>query len=368
MKVIHVNGGGETGGGKSHLLALLPKLRNLGVNASLLCFSSGLLSQEAQGLGISTHTLGVSSMLSPKLMLGLYRYLKAESPDIVHTHGGRANLYGRLAAKLAGVPLVITTVHSHTDLDYTSPWQNLWFSTVDRATWGLADGLIAVSGELQRALLRRGIKQSKARVVHNGIEDIDSKRLRLHEEFDLPATSAVLCAVGRFVPVKRFDLLILAMRTVVDTHPQAVLLMVGDGPLEQQLRDSVAHLGLGAHVRFTGYRHDARSIMESSTAFVMSSEMEGLPIVLLEALAGEVPIVATSVGGIPEVVTTEVNGLLVAPLDSGALAEAIGRVLAQPLAARARAVTGRKWFEENATAEAMARKTLSVYIEWGDHQ
>ncbi|KAF0195337.1 MAG: group 1 glycosyl transferase [Bacillota bacterium] len=368
MKIVHVNGGGETGGGKSHLLALLPQLRRLGADASLLCFSAGLLSQEAQEQGIPTHTLHVSSMLSPRLMVGLYQYFKTLGPDIVHTHGGRANLYGRLAAKLAGVPLVITTVHSHTDLDYTSPWQNMWFSTVDRATWGLADGLIAVSCELQRALLRRGLKQTKVRVVYNGIEDVRPKSLALHEEFSLPADSDVLCAVGRLVPVKRFDLLLTAMRKVVETNPNAILLIVGDGPLEQQLRETSVQIGLGAHVKFVGYRRDAKSIMESSVAFVMSSEMEGLPIVLLEALAGEVPIVATSVGGIPEVITTEENGLLVAPLNSGALAEAIVRVLARPLEAQERAVNGRKWFEEYATAEAMARKTLSVYIEWGDRQ
>lgn len=368
MKVIHVNGGGETGGGKSHLLALLPKLRGLGVDASLLCFASGLLSEEAQELSIPTHILHVSSMLSPRLMVGLYRYFKASAPDIVHTHGGRANLYGRLAAKLAGVPLVITTVHSHTDLDYTSPWQNVWFSSVDRATWGLADGLIAVSGELKRALLRRGLRQTKVRVVHNGIEDVTSKRLVLHQEFALPVQSVVLCAVGRFVPVKRFDLLLAAMQEVVKTHPNTVLLMVGDGPLEQHLRNTVVQMGLSANVKFAGYRRDARSIMESSAAFVMSSEMEGLPVVLLEALAGEVPIVATAVGGIPEVITTEKNGLLVAPLNPGGLAEAIKRVLSQPLKAQERAVTGRKWFEENATAEAMARKTLSVYIDWGSRQ
>lgn len=368
MKVIHVNAGGETGGGKSHLLALLPKLRTLGVDASLLCFSAGLLSQEAQESGIPTHTLGVSSMLSPRLMVGLYQYFKASAPDIVHTHGGRANLYGRLAARLAGVPLVVTTVHSHTDLDYTSPWQNMWFATVDRATWGLADGLIAVSEQLQSALLRRGMKQSKVRVVHNGIEDICSKPLAVHEEFNLPIESVVLCAVGRFVPVKRFDLLLTAMLKVVETNPNALLLLVGDGPLEQQLRETSVQLGLGAHVKFAGYRCDVRSIMESSAAFVMSSEMEGLPIVLLEALAGKVPIVATSVGGIPEIITTEENGLLVAPHNSGALAEAIERVLARPIEAQARAVNGRKWFEEHATAEAMARKTLSIYIEWGGRQ
>ena len=368
MKVIHVNGGGETGGGKSHLLALLPELRTLGVDASLLCFSAGLLSQEAAESGIPTHTLGVSSMLSPRLMVGLYQYFKALAPDIVHTHGGRANLYGRLAARLAGVPLVITTVHSHTDLDYTSLWQNLWFSIVDRTTWGLADGLIAVSFELQRALLRRGLRHTKVRVVHNGIEDVPPKHLALHKEFNLPVEAVVICAVGRFVPVKRFDLLLAAMRKVVETNPNVLLLLVGDGPLEQQLRDTSVQIGLGAHVKFAGYRRDARSIMESSAVFVMSSEMEGLPIVLLEALAGKVPIVATSVGGIPEVITTGENGLLVAPHDARALAEAIEQVLARPLESQARAVNGREWFEEHATAGAMARKTLLTYIEWGDRQ
>jgi len=360
MKVLHINGGGDTGGGKSHLMALLPELRKLDIEAELVVFSAGLLTTEAAALGIPVHCLRVKHMMSLTLLRRLRSLLIKLKPDIVHTHGGRANFYGRLAARLAGIPLVVTTVHSHIDLDYSALIPNMWFSAVDKLTRGLADRFIAVSHELGAALGKQGVIPDRISVVHNGIAELTAEPQLLRTEFGLQS-DPVICAVGRLVPVKRFDILLRAYAHVLARVPAAKLVLVGDGPLEAKLRHLAVELNISHAVTFAGYRSDARQLLGGADVFVTSSAMEGLPIVLLEALAAKVPVVATAVGGIPEVIVPQVSGLLVPPCDPRQLADAIILCLEEPLAAVARAEVGQAWVYRHATAGAMAAKTAAVY-------
>lgn len=362
MKVLHINGGGDTGGGKSHLVALLPELRKLAIDAELAVFSPGLLAEETDALGIPVHCLGVKHMMSLTLLRRLRHLLVALKPDIVHTHGGRANFYGRLAARLAGIPLVVTTVHSHIDLDYSAFLPNLWFSAVDKMTRRLADHFIAVSHELCAALIKQRVAKDRISVVHNGIAELTAEPLDLRAEFRLKA-GPVICAVGRLVPVKRFDILLKAQAHVLARVPESKLVLVGDGPLEAELKHLAAELNISRSVVFAGYRCDARQILAGSNVFVVSSDMEGLPIVLLEALAAKVPVVATGVGGIPEIIVPQTNGLLVPPGDARQLADAIVLSLQEPSGAAARAEAGQGWFCAHATARVMAEKTAAVYRE-----
>lgn len=362
MKVLHINGGGDTGGGKSHLLALLPELCKHGIAAELAVFSTGLLAEEAAALGLSVHCLGVKHMMSLTLLRRLRHLLLLLKPDIVHTHGGRANFYGRLAARLAGVPLVVTTVHSHIDLDYAALLPNLWFSSVDKLTRRLADHFIAVSHELGAALITQGVTGERISVVHNGIPDVTVPPLKLQATFGL-TPGPVLCAVGRLVPVKRFDILLKAMQSVLASVPECKLVIVGDGPLEAELKHLAAELSLTRAVIFAGYRLDARAIIAGADVFVVSSDMEGLPIVLLEALAAKVPIVATAVGGMPEIIVPQTTGLLVPPRDPDKLADALVLTLLNREASALRARAGHAWFSTHATAHVMAAKTAAVYAQ-----
>jgi len=364
MKVVHINGGGETGGGKSHLVTLLPHLRAAGCDASLIVFTPGLLEQEARAMGVPTTCLGVSRMMSFKLFQRLYQLLKTEKPNMVHTHGGRANLYGRLAARLAGIKCIVTTVHSYSDLDYNKAWHNTWFSLVDRLTWVFNDYFIAVSHDLGNSLATRGVVPHRIAVVHNGITPWQGQRVDLRHAFSL-GPGPVICAVGRFVPVKRFDILLKAMSKVLEALPDANLVLVGEGPEEGDMRLFAQALGIEKRLSFIGYRQDARAILSSADIFVMSSDMEGLPIVLLEALAALVPVVATRVGGIPEVVEGDRTAILVPNNNPHALAEALVATLADKTAAEHRAALGLHWFKENGTAGAMTNKTLALYKKWG---
>jgi glycosyltransferase involved in cell wall biosynthesis len=362
MKVLHINGGGDTGGGKSHLLALLPELCKHGTEAELAVFSDGLLAEEAAALRVSVHCLGVKHMMSLTLLRRLRRLLLTLKPDIVHTHGGRANFYGRLAARLAGIPLVVTTVHSHIDLDYAALLPNLWFSSVDKLTRPLADHFIAVSHELRTTLIRQGIAGERISVVHNGIPDVSVLPLKLQDVFGL-TPGPVLCAVGRLVPVKRFDILLRSMQSVLARVPECKLVIVGDGPLEAELKHMAAELNISRAVVFAGYRRNARAIMAGADVFVLSSDMEGLPIVLLEALAAKVPIVATAVGGIPEIILPQTTGLLVPPRDPDKLADAIVLSLLNSEASALRVEAGHAWFSAHATAHVMAANTAAVYAQ-----
>ncbi len=360
MKVLHINGGGDTGGGKTHLAALLPELRRLGIDAQLVTFSPGLVADELSALAVPVHCLGISHMMSLTLLRRLRTLLVTLRPDIVHTHGGRANFYGRLAARLTGVPTVVTTVHSHIDLDYAALLPNLWFSLVDRLTWFLVHHFIVVSRELGRTLGRRGIAPERVSVVPNGIAAVPPQPGDIRAMFGT-ASGPFICAVGRLVPVKRFDVLLRAIARTLVRVPEAKLLLIGDGPLFNELKHLAAQLNISHAVRFTGYRHDARQLLAGCDVFVMSSDMEGLPVVLLEAMDALVPVVATSVGGVPEVVAAPHTGLLVPPSDPESLAEAIVATLTDPHAAALRAQAGKAWIDAHGTARVMAEKTADVY-------
>ena len=362
-KVFHLNGGGDTGGGMSHLLSLLPRLRAGGVDAQLVVFSQGLLADRATGSGIPVHCLGFQALISPSLLLKLVRFLKEHKPDIVHTHGGRASLYGRLAASMAGIRQVVTTIHSHTHFDYDSAWKNNLFATADRLTWGLADHFIAVSEQLKRVLVRRGIPESKITVILNGIEDKPASPALVEEHTNW--APPVICAIGRLVSIKRFDVLLRALARLTAMGREFTLVLVGDGPQSGRLRQLATELYLEDKVVFAGYRHDAREILSGADVFVMSSDMEGLPIVLLEAVSARVPVVATEVGGIAEVIVHEQSGLLVPPADPDALAAALCATLDNPSLSKDRAAEARSWYERHATAQVMAEQTKQVYV-WGE--
>jgi glycosyltransferase involved in cell wall biosynthesis len=328
------------------------------MDAQLIVFSEGLLSAECREAGVPVHCLGVDTLLSPSLLLKLTRFLRQHRPDAVHTHGGRANLYGRVAATLAKVPQVVTTIHSHSNLDYDSLWKNSLFAAADRLTWSLADSYIAVSGQLRNSLIARGLPESKITVIHNGI----AERVSGSPDAELASLERpLLLAIGRLVGIKRFDILLRSLNIVADTGRRFTFVLVGDGPEQDSLSRLAAELNLSERVLMCGYRRDARRLLLGADLFVMSSDMEGLPVVLLEAMAAQVPVVATAVGGIPEAVTHQESALLVQPGNAGELASAIIQSLDDQDSSLRRAHNAHGWFQEHGTARAMAEKTTKIY-------
>lgn len=361
IKVLHIIGGGEFGGAERHILTLFKAVDPQEAVLEAVCFFEAPFAQLAREAGMKVTVLPMRS----KLDLGVAWKLKEllSGYDLVHTHGVRANLLGRLAARGKGLP-VVSTVHSLLALDYPHPVSRLVNGLCERFTRGLTDHFIAVSEYLAAALVNDGVPQEKVSVVYNGIDSADGEQdagTSLRNRYGLPKEVPLIAAVGRLHRVKGHHYFIAAAARVARKHPEARFLVIGSGPERPRLERMVRRLGLSDRVLFTGFVKDVRKLYGEFALLVVASLSEGLPLTVLEAFLSGTPVVATCVGGLPEVIRDGDTGILVPPKDPERLAAAICWVLEQPVAARAMAAQGREVVLRKFSAPRMAQETLAVY-------
>ena len=263
----------------------------------------------------------------------LFLLMRRERPDIVHTHTAKAGALGRLAARLAGVPVVVHTFHGSIFSGYFRSFPSLLFQWIERAMALGTDAVLAVSRRVAEELEERGIApETKIEVVPLGLEldrfeDVSRHRGQLRRELELAPDTPLIGCVGRLVPIKDLGTLLEAMILVSKANPTPVLLVVGDGDERDALEEQASRLGLGAIVRFLGFRSDLENIYAGLDLAVNCSLNEGTPVALIEAMAAGVPVVATGVGGTPDLLEEGRLGPLVAPRDPKALADAITKAL-----------------------------------------
>lgn len=363
VKVLHVIGGGEFGGAERHILNLAGAIDPQAAEIAVLCLFSAPFVKIASEAGIRALAvpmrykadLGAAGKLAALIQEGGY--------DLVHTHGVRANLLGRLAARKAGRK-VVTTVHSLLEKDYPGLLSCLANSLAEKATRGLTDHFITVSAALKARLVSGGVPENKITVIYNGIVPQEFIRPAnaeaVRERLGLAAGTPLVGIVARLHAVKGHRYFLEAARQVLLSRP-ARFLVVGDGPLRRGLEELAAKLDIAGRVTFTGFVEDVRPYMASLDLLVVSSLWEGFGLTAVEAMALGVPVVATEVGGLPEVVRHGETGLLVPPADAGALAGSIAWMLDHPGQAREMAEKGGKVVREKFTAAAMARRTEELY-------
>jgi hypothetical protein len=234
-----------------------------------------------------------------------------------------------LLAGSARPPVVVHTFHGHVLRGYFDPLRTRAFRELERGLARTTDALVAVSTEVRDDLVRLGIAPAeRIAVIRLGI-DLGS-RLRgtatAREELALPSDAFVVGWFGRMTEIKRVDNLLRAFAILRARVPEAVLLLVGDGPLRPELVALAGELGVAAGTRFLGYRADVGPLYGALDAFALTSANEGTPVVAIEALAARVPVVATAVGGVPDVVVDGEGGFLVPPGDMGAVADRLARL------------------------------------------
>jgi glycosyltransferase involved in cell wall biosynthesis len=274
--------------------------------------------------------------------------LRAVRPDIVHTHMAKAGLLGRIAALIYNrtsgrhrPARLVHTYHGHVLEGYFRPWVSSAFMTLERRLAWHTDALIAVSARIRDELVDRFriASREKFHVVPLGFDLAplaaidDAARLSAREALQIPRDAAVVTTVGRLTAIKNHALLVDAGGIVAERTPNVVFLIAGDGELRGDL-EARAAAALHGRVRFLGWRRDLATIYAATDVFALTSRNEGTPVALIEAMAAGVPGVATRVGGVPDVITDPGIGTLVAADDAGALAAAIGSLLASPQARR----------------------------------
>ncbi|GBF35373.1 glycosyl transferase group 1 [Desulfocucumis palustris] len=365
VRVLHVIGGGEFGGAERHILNLATAMDPQRVAITVCCLFADPFVKVARDVGINALAIPMRHKMDLSIITKLRDVIKKEEIDIVHTHGVRANLVGRVAAKLAGRDTVVTTVHSLLAQDYPGMFSRLANMFIERASRGLTTHFIAVSGGLQKALLQQGIPEKKITVIYNGLnpEDFIAKlplgtwRVNMGIEPDV----SLVAIIGRLHPVKGHRIFLRAAAEILKNRPEVRFVVVGCGPERDRLEEYANLLGISEAVLFTGFVDNVADILPNLNLLVIPSLWEGFGLTALEAMVAGVPVVATSVGGLPEVVEHGSTGLLVPPGDDAALARGINWMLDHPNEALEMAESARKVVGEKFTARVMARKTEDLY-------
>ena len=253
--------------------------------------------------------------------------------DVVQTHLHESNNIGRLAACLAQTPIKIATDHS---IRYRV--MSRFDIALDRFLSRTTTQRVAISDAVAKATCRRlHLDRKHITVIPNSIPSKtfrsigNAERYSIRRELAIQHADLVITTVGRLDPEKKHDLLLVAMRRVADAFPNARLLVVGLGPLRQKLESQARSLGLGNRVQLLGFRRDIEEILEASDIFVLPSEWEGLPLALLEAGARKLPVVASNVGGIPEIIKDGASGYLIESGNVSELANRLIRLLGDPV-------------------------------------
>ncbi len=285
---------------------------------------------------------------------------RQERIDVVHTHNTQALMHGGLAIVQAPGRRLIHTDHARPFPDQFK------YHVIERVLSTLAHRMVGVSAHTTENLRRyEWIPRRKLETIVNGIDprlfDRVPDRAALRASVGV-ATDAELLIVGaRLEPQKGLTYLVQAVARLAPQRPRLRLVIAGIGSLQEPLAAEAAALGIADRVHFVGVRHDMAELLQVSDAFVLSSNWEGLPMIVLEALAARCPIVATRVGGVPSAVRDDETGLLVPPQDPQALADAIARTLDDAPGRIRRAAAGRALFDAEFSAAAMSRRYEALY-------
>jgi len=363
LSVFHLVEDLKTGGAERVIADIVEGLDRKRFEARVWCLArGGETADELLEKGVEVRILGIWSYHNPLNIIRLSRLLKKEKPDIVHTHGYFASVIGRLAAKKAGLPIIITHVHS-TYWEYKK--RHL---LIERYLSRCTHRIICCSEAVKNFVTgHEKIKEDKTVVIYNGVDeerflplqDPSPARARLGIDRESP----VVGTVSSLTPHKGQKYLIQAAAKIREKYPATRFLIVGDGPLRQSLEEQALGLSLQSSLIFTGARRDIPDLLSLMDIFVLpSSSREGLGIAIIEGMAMEKPTVATDIGGIPEVVQDGETGLLVRPGDSAALAKAIIELIDNPDRAKAMGKKGRNRFAQKFTRKTMLSKIEDLYL------
>ncbi len=360
VKVLRVIARLNMGGPALHVAYLTQGLAGRGYDTTLV---AGTLARGEDSMAFVAEARGVEVVKIDELhreisplrdlvaVFHLARLIRAERPQILHTHTAKAGAIGRLAALVAGrdgPPIVVHTFHGHVLHGYFDPFRTQVFRLLERFLARSSTALIAVSPQVRDDLVSLHVAPAeKFTVVRLGIE-LDERvaideamRAEARHVMGIPPGRFAVGWVGRMTGVKRTDDVVRAFAALRARGVDACLVVVGDGPDREQVERRAHELGVIRDCLFLGYQEDVARFFAVFDAFVLSSVNEGTPVVAIEALAAARPVVATRVGGVPDVVTDGVDGFLVEPGDVEALAERLERLARDPELRRAMGEAGR---------------------------
>lgn len=354
-RVLQVVSSSATSGAEKHLVILSRTLQKQGHHVVTVCPPHNWLPEELRSAGIHTLSMPMRGIGGVATLLRLVRIVREQQIDIIHTHLTRATYYGLLLGLLTRKP-VVSTVHV-----FTSDPAYRWLSR-------LGNPLIAVSEAVRRWLIEQGVPASEVQTVYNATDFVSLNGantrtpLEVREEFGVPLRSKLIGVFAKVAPIKGQDLLIESLPQVIRLHPDVYVLFVGSNGGEFALRTQqrAKELGVHHHVIFTGLRTDVARLMQAVDVVTLPSRSETFGLAVLEAMALGKPVVATRVGGLPELVRDGETGIL-ADLTVTSLVHALNELLSSAELRKRMGQTARNLACQYYTPERMVQRVEAVY-------
>jgi len=373
FKVLHIHTLPIISGSGIHTLTTMKGLDKLRYEVEFACAPGGDLIDEVVSCGIRFHPIRnfvqeISIYNDLMALFELIWLMKRQRFDIVHTHNSKAGFIGRLAARIAGVPIIVHTIHGFAFHEFEKPPRQALFIFLERLAARFADKLITVSEPLKDWGLRLKIGRNEQYItIYDGIEinrfNLDINIGEKRREFGIKSADFVVGVVSKLWEGKGHRCILEAAKTVVAKVPNVKFMFVGEGYLRQELEELTQQLGLSDYVIFTGFRSDIPEVTAIFDIAVLASFFEGLGRVLLEAMVLSKPVIATRVGGIVDVVSDDKTGILVPPNDSAALAQAMIKLLLDDDLRKRMGEAGRAKIDAKFSARTMVSKIQDIYEE-----
>lgn len=351
----------NAGGGERAAIEITKRLSHRFRMMACCLDEPGTWAGEVTRLGVNLVSLGRRPGFHPSLAWRIRRLARRHRIDVLHCHQYSSFVYGALAALPDRRLRVIVTEQGRLTDAPPSPKRR----AVNRLLARVPSRVFAVSQDLRMHLIGEGFQPDRVEVLHNSVEigpEVScADRYAARAALGISPEIHVIGTVARLDPVKDIGSLIRAVARVRQCR-DAVLVIVGDGPERQSLEATAHQLQLGQRVHFTGHRDDARRVLAAFDTYVNCSVTEGTSLTIMEAMAAGLPVVATNVGGTPEIVLGGETGVLVTPRDSAALADALIRMAEQPQQARRLGAAGRRRAEETFSIDGMVERYARAYV------
>ncbi|MFY8199475.1 MAG: glycosyltransferase [Pirellula staleyi] len=362
--ILHVRGVTGFGGGPEKTILNSPRfLQNLGYRCECAYmhppFDKGIQqlmkrAAVANAELVSVHDRGAWDW---RVLTRLIGYCRQKRVAIWHGHDYKSNLFGLVARRFWPMKLV-TTLHGWVEHTRRTP---LYYA-IDRRCLPYYDEVICVSDDLYQSALKFGVLPNRCRLIHNAIDTEDFRRAASNATDSATATGPiVLGAMGRLSHEKGFDLLVRAIAELNAEGTQCHLRIAGEGPQRNDLMQLIVDLKIDSSIKLLGQVNDVKSFFETSDAFVLSSRREGLPNVLLEAMAMQVPVVATRIAGIPRLIDSGVNGILIEPESVDELKQGIRQLTKNRELCRQLAAAGRQTIEQSFSFQKRMERVAAIY-------
>ncbi|OUW79798.1 MAG: hypothetical protein CBD77_01850 [bacterium TMED217] len=371
IKIIHVITHLPIGGAQDNTLYTVELLDKEKYDISLCCNLDGELVERAENIrGIKIFDIPflcreVNPYKDIKAFILLYKLFKKENYTIIHTHSSKAGLLGRFAAMLNKTPVIIHTIHGFAFNDFMNVFKKSFFINVEKLLAKWTNVLITVSNLNKKKIIDLNIaKETKLKNIYSGIDlklFTNKNNIEFRKELNLKSHHILLGSVGRLSFQKDPITMINAFDIVAKRFSNAHLVLVGDGELRSIIVDRIDQLHLNDRVHLTGNKNNPWKIYHSLDLFIMSSIYEGLGRSITEALSCGVPVVCTSVEGVPEIVRDNKTGILVPPKDASALAEGVIKSLSNMEVAKKMASKGHKFVNDNFDVNKMVDDIDALY-------